>query len=96
MMILASSRPYICVPMEGPKGVDLTQYSPGMAIVPDTGAEPDVSEYLGADWIDGEIAFLPVPGQFPPGFYMVYVRLAAPPEDVRLISGRLRVGDIRT
>jgi hypothetical protein len=95
-VILASSREYICVPAEGPPGVDLTQYQAGMAIVPDTGAEPDTGDYQAATWLDGEIAFLPTPGQYPPGFYMVYVRISASPEDVRLVSGRLRVGDIRT
>lgn len=96
MMILATSRPYICVPADGPKGVDLTQYSAGIAVVPDTGDEPDTGDYQAADWINGEAVFLPAVDQFPPGEYMVYLRISAPPEDVRLVSGRLRVGDIRT
>lgn len=94
MMILATSVEYIAVPVDGPPGVDLTQYQVGIAIVPDTGDEPDVSDYHTATWAsDGQAAFLPLAGQFPPGFYMVYTRLVAPPEDVRVINGRLRIGD---
>jgi hypothetical protein len=96
MMILASSKPYIFVPLDGPKGVDLTQFSAWIAVVPDTGAEPATGDYQAATWINGEAAILVGDGQYQPGDYMIYARLSAPPEDLRLVSGRLRVGDIRT
>lgn len=96
MMILASSKPYIYVPFDGPPGVDLTQFSAGIAVVPDTGAEPEVGDYQAAIWINGEAAYLVPDEGIPAGDYMVYGRLVAPPEDLRLLSGRLRVGDIRT
>lgn len=96
MLLLATSTEYIFVPLDGPPGLDLTQYQVGIAVVPDAGIEPDLDDYQTATWIDGEAAFLPSSGQYPAGQYMVYARISNPPEDIRLESGRLRIGDTRT
>jgi hypothetical protein len=97
MMVLATSSEYVFVPLDGPPGLDLTQFDVSLAFVPDDGAgtEPDTDAYSSASWIGGEAALIPNPG-LAAGPYLVYARLVAPPEDVRLLSGRLRVGDTRT
>lgn len=96
MMILASSREYVCVPVDGPDDTDLTQYDVTMAIIPDDGTEPADGDYQQAAWLNGEAALLPPVGSLAAGQYMVFVRVQAAPEDVRVIAGRLRVGDNRT
>lgn len=89
MMILASSTEYVFIPLDGPYG-DLTGYAVSVALLPDDGTEPADSDYLPAIWLNGEVALL---HQWAAGDYMAYVRISAPPEDVRLISGRVRIGD---
>lgn len=95
-MTLATSHEFVLVPVDGPSSVDLTQYSCAMAIIPDDGTEPADLDYLPATWLNGEISLLPNAGSLPAGQYMVFVRISAFPEDVRLTAGRLRVGDVRT
>lgn len=92
MMILASSAEGIFIKLSGPQP-DLTIYPVYVAIVPEESGEPATGDYLPGVWIDGEASYTPTAGQFPAGFYMVYARVVAPPEDVRLRAGRLRVGD---
>jgi hypothetical protein len=90
MQLLTTSNEFICVPMTGPYA-DLTTFpNPGMAIVPAEAAQPSTGQYQTAAWLNGEVAYKPTAGQFPAGDYMVYVRLVASGEDVRLKSGRIR------
>jgi hypothetical protein len=96
VLLLASSSEYVCVPMSGPY-TDLTVFTPPyMAIVPDGSGEPTVGQYLTAAWLNGEVAYKPAANQFAPGEYMVYTRVVAGSEDVRVAAGRLRIGDVRT
>jgi hypothetical protein len=100
MLVLASSTEYICIALTGPFA-DLTGYPVSMALVlPGQGAgvngEPADNEYQASAWINGEVCYKPTAGQYPPGEYIAYVRIVAAPEDVRLLSGRVRIGDART
>ncbi len=92
---LASSVEYILVPVSGPV-TDLTVYAASMAIVGESSGEPADTDYQAAAWIGGEIAYKPAAGALATGVYDVYVRIIAGAEDVRLLAGRLRVGDPRT
>jgi hypothetical protein len=93
MMILATSREPIRIPVDGPSGTDLTQFSVSVAIVPDTGAEPALADYVPATPTGCELELMSDPTMWPVGDYMAYVRLSAPPADVRLQAGRIRIGD---
>jgi hypothetical protein len=84
------------MPVDGPADVDLSQFSVSVALVLEGGGEPVTGDYRAANWVNGEAALLVASGDFAPGEYMAYVRVVAPPEDVRLVSGRVRVGDDRT
>lgn len=95
MMIPASSSEYIFVPVRGPV-TDLTIYTGSIAIMPEGSNEPVNGDYQAAAWIGGQLAYKPTANQYTAGNYMVWVRLIAGSEDVRMISGRLRVGDSRS
>jgi len=92
MLKLETSTEFVCVSLDGPYA-DLTAYPVYMAIVPDPSDEPDTSLYQPAAWLNGEVAYKPA--GLAEGLYFVYVRITAGTEDVRLPSGRLRVGDPR-
>ncbi len=91
---LSSSVVYVLVPMTGPVA-DLTVFTASMAIVPESSDEPADVDYKAATWIGGEVAYKPAAGELAEGIYDVYTRLIAGAEDVRLLAGRLRVGDPR-
>ncbi len=95
MLKLATSTEFVCVPLAGPYD-NLTSYTVGMAIIPEGTGEPLVSDYKEATWLNGEVAYKPAGGELAAGFYAVYVRILAGDEDVRLLAGRLRVGDTRS
>ena len=95
MKLMETSTQYLMVPVSGPVD-DLTTYAAYIAIVDEDAGEPADSDYRAATWINGEAALLVNAGDYPAGQYMVYVRVVAAPEDVRMASGRLRVGDART
>lgn len=95
MLILASSTEYVSIPVTGPVA-DLTPFTVSIALIPEsTGGEPAVGDYKSAAWINGAAAHLVTAGDYPAGDYMAFVRIVAPPEDVRLFSGRVRIGDVR-
>jgi len=97
-MVLATSRPYVFISVDGPG--DVTTTLPEIAIITDTsdGTEPGDSDWHAASWINGEAALLIGPGTpcvYAAGQYMAYVRITAGSERVVLPSGRIRVGDTR-
>lgn len=95
MLILQTSTEKIAIPVTGPVS-DLSGYAVSVALVSaSAGAEPVSGDYQSAVWISGEAVMLITAGQYPPGEYMAYVRVQASPEDVRLASGRVRIGDVR-
>lgn len=95
MLILQTSSEKIAIPVTGPV-VDLSIYSVSVALVSaSAGTEPADGDYQSAVWLNGEAVMLITKGQYPPGDYMAYVRVVASPEDVRLASGRVRIGDVR-
>jgi hypothetical protein len=95
MLILASSTEFICIPMSGPYA-DLTVYAVSMALVLPGAGEPLVTDYKTASWINGEVCYKPNAGDYAIGEYNAYVRIVAGTEDVRLLSGRVRIGDARS
>jgi hypothetical protein len=98
MYVLASSSEYLCIPVSGPVA-NLTGYTVSIALVSVlTGGEPATADYKSAIWLNGEAArqFTPNAGtEYLPGEYTAFVRVQATPEDVRLTSGRVRIGDVR-
>lgn len=95
MLILASSSEYISIPVTGPVA-DLTPFTVSVALIPEaTGGEPVLGDYKSATWINGKAAHLITAGDYPAGEYLAFVRIQATPEDVRLYSGRVRIGDAR-
>jgi len=93
--ILASSTEYIMIPVTGPVD-DLTLFPVSVALrLEATEGEPATGDYQSATWINGEAALLVTAGSFAPGQYLAFVRVQAAPEDVRLLSGRVRIGDAR-
>lgn len=94
MQLLATATQWVMVPVTGPTA-DLTGYQAYMAIIPDGENEPSTSDYKSAVWMNGEVALKVSAGDFPEGQYKVYVRVTTGDEDVRLWSGRLRIGDAR-
>lgn len=95
MLILASSSEYISIPVTGPVD-DLTPYTVSVALIPEAvGGEPALGDYKSAAWVNGEAAHLITAGDYPAGEYLAFVRIQASPEDVRLFSGRVRIGDTR-
>lgn len=96
MYIPATSSTYLFIPVTGPAD-DLSGFAASIALVPEpAGAEPADGDYRTATWIDGQPALLLTAGLYPPGEYMAWVRVLASPEDVRLPSGRVRIGDTRS
>jgi len=105
MMVLATSNQYMCVPLTGPPGVDLTGYPVWLALIPDSSAaEPADSDYKAANWLPCPVHGVDVArkpalanwgAEYPAGGYLAYARCQAGAEDVRLPSGRVRIGDVR-
>jgi len=96
MMLLATTREYLLIPVTGPAGVDLTTLVVKIALRPDDGSEPLVGDWKTATWLNGQAALLVAPGDYAPGEWMAYVQLTAGAETPVIRSGRVRVGDIRT
>jgi len=96
MQKLQTSTQYVSIPVSGPVA-DPTIFPVGIALLLESvGGEPTDSEYHTATWINGEAVLLLTPEMYPAGAYLAFVRLQAAPEDVRLFSGRVRIGDART
>jgi hypothetical protein len=97
--VLASSSEFISIPVSGPTGVNLANATVSIALVSVlTGGEPATADYKSAQWLNGEAArqFTPNAGtEYAPGEYTAFVRVVNAPEDVRLASGRVRIGDAR-
>lgn len=93
MYVPVTSKQYICIPVEGPEGVDLTQYPVQVALVLETAGEPALNAYQPGVWIDGEAALQILPGTYPPGMYMAWALLTAGNEAPVVQSGRVRIGD---
>jgi hypothetical protein len=92
-----TSKVYLRVPIDGPDGVDVTQFDAQLALMPDNGTEPGPSDWHPAIWIDGKAAFLVGPGGvvYPAGQYMAWATLSAGEESPVVPSGRVRIGDVR-
>ncbi len=99
MQLAGTTKEYVCIPVKGPAGVDVTQYAAQIALMPDTGAEPGAGDWHAAAWLNGEAVLLVGPGGgtvYPPGEYMAWAQLTAGAEVPVMVSGRVRVGDTRT
>ncbi len=99
MNLLGTTKEFLCVPLRGPAGVDLTAYAAQIALVPDTGAEPAAGDWHPATWLNGEATLLVGPGGgvvYAPGNYVAYAQLTAGAEVPVMVSGRVRIGDSGT
>jgi hypothetical protein len=102
VQIPVTSKQYMFIPVTGPAGVDLTTYTPQIALMPDNGGEPGVGDWKAAAWLApqagaaAEPALLITAGLYPAGIYMAFVTLAAGTETPVIRSGRVRVGDTRS
>lgn len=97
MLKLSSSTEFMAVPVTGPVA-DLTGYAVSVALIPvAAGTEPLDTDYKAAAWNSaGEAMLLVHPADWVAGQYTAYVRVVAAPEDVRMRSGLVRIGDART
>lgn len=96
MQKLSSSTEYVYVPVTAPDGVDLTTVTMSIALRAEAlGGEPSVNDYKNAIWSGSEAVMLISAGDYPDGQYLAFVRLLRSPEDVRLMAGRIRIGDNR-
>lgn len=96
MLKLSTSTEYLYVPVTGPDGVNLTVLPVSIALrLEALGGEPSVNDYAAATWVNGEAALLLTAAAVADGQYLVFVRLQASPEDIRMLAGRLRIGDTR-
>lgn len=98
MELLATSREYIQIPLEGPYP-DLTIYPSAIALMPDNGTEPADGDWVSAQWLpnnDGVPEPTVLQNHWPPGLYMAFVTVTAEAEKPVKRSGRVRIGDTRT
>lgn len=95
MLILATSTEFISIPVASPL-TNLTSYPVSIALIVPGVGEPGNTDYKTATWINGEASMLITAGDYPAGEYLAYVRVQASPEDVRLLAGRVRIGDARS
>lgn len=99
VFLMATDSQYMSIPLPACPVDDPTVYTVSVALLrePVTG-EPADDDYKAAIWLNGEIARKPAgqwQDEYDPGEYMAYVRIVAGAEDVRLPSGRVRIGDVR-
>jgi hypothetical protein len=102
-----TTRETILCPIAGPPGLDLTPYTPQVALIADSGAEPLDADYHNGTWVTVGLpanVASPCPGldvgpgapvAYPQGFYMAWVRLNTGTAKPVCQSGRVRVGDPR-
>jgi hypothetical protein len=100
MLKLLSSTQYIYVPVTAPGNTDVTAFAVSIALILESvGGEPATGDYRSATWTstDGlpEATLLIAAADYPAGEYLAFVRVVAGAEDVRMFSGRVRIGDVR-
>ena len=99
MELLAISKEYIQIPLEGPYA-DLSVFPVAIALMPDNGTEPGSGDWVAAEWLpndhDGTLEPSVLQNQWPPGLYMAFIMITAEAEAPARRSGRVRIGDTRT
>lgn len=95
MYVLQSSTEFLMIPVTGPQA-DLTGFAVSIALKLPPDGEPADTDYVSAQWLNGEAALLYHKGDYAAATYKAFVRVVAPPEDVRLYAGLVRVGDARS
>jgi hypothetical protein len=94
---LSTSTEYVYIPVTGPDDVDLSTTVMSIALrLEATGGEPADADYKPAIWNGTEAVMLISKGDYLDGQYLAFVRVVRAPEDVRMIGGRIRIGDART
>jgi len=93
LQIAVTSSAYILIPVEGPEGIDLTDFPVKVAVIADDGTEPAGADWIDGDWIEGEAGWLKPKSGLPAGSYMAWVMVDAGDEQPVVQSGRIRVGD---
>lgn len=103
MLKLSSSTEKMYVPLTAPTGTDVTALAVSVALrLENLGGEPAVGDYVTATMVNvstdktaGEAMVLLTAGAQPDGQYLTFLRIVSAPEDLRLLSGRVRIGDVR-
>jgi hypothetical protein len=93
--LAASSKEYMFWPVQGPDGVDLTQYTCDVALMSDDGmsGEPSGADWHAAGgWVGGEASFL-FNATWPEGEYRSFIRVHAGAELPVIPAGRVTIGD---
>jgi hypothetical protein len=93
MQIAVTSSAYILIPVDGPEGVDLTQFPVTVAVIDEQAGEPGDDAWQDGTWIGGEAAWKKPKNGLPAGSYMAWVMVDAGDEQPAEQSGRIRVGD---
>src|SRR5258708_38866067 len=82
------------IPVSGPPGVDVTQYTPVKIALVKPGTEPLAGDLHAASWLAGEAALL-IGGSgqvYAAGDYMAFVQVPAGSEIPLLPAGRVSIG----
>jgi hypothetical protein len=93
LQIAVTSSAYILIPVDGPEGVDLTQFPVKVAIIDERAGEPADADWKVGVWIEGEAGWLKPKNGLAAGSYMAWVMVDAGDEQPVEQSGRIRVGD---
>ena len=99
MQLLRTTKEFVMFPFTGPVGQEVLEtYGCWMAIVPESGGEPEPGDWKEAAWLDHEVSLKYTEGDYPEGNYLVYGKLYAPDgsEAPAMLAGRLRIGDPRS
>lgn len=99
MLLLETTKEYICFPVTGPlTAAELEACTVQVAVMGENAGEPDDADWQPGAWIDHEAALKYSPGDYPPGSYLVYVKVttADGTEAPVMLAGRLRIGDARS
>ncbi len=101
MQLNVTDQRYVVVPLYGPPGVDLTQYTVVMAIIAEANGEPQPGDYAAAEWVTGsadvargsaQAQQLVTANSLTAGAYMAWAKVQAGSEIPVLASGRILVG----
>ena len=93
MQIAVTSSAYILIPVDGPPGVDVTQFPVKVAIIDEQAGEPADADWKVGVWIEGEAGWLKPKNGLAAGSYMAWVMVLGVDEQPVEQSGRIRVGD---
>jgi hypothetical protein len=99
MLLLETTKEYISAPVTGPlAAAELEACTVQVAVMPDGAGEPADADWKPGAWLNHEAALKYAKGDYPPGSYLLYLKVITADGDEApvMLSGRLRIGDARS